>query len=159
MFDYLLPEIRLKGNAYGAGLTYNPCDAVIYQCSHFDPHVARTLDVFAQTADYVKQVEWTQTDIDRAIIAKASDYQKTVRPSQASTDALTHHLTGQTNEVIEEQYAQLRRTTPKEVKRALLQVLEENRDKASICVIASREKLEAENQKMAHPLSIENIFE
>ena len=159
MFDYLLPEIRLKGNAYGAGLTYNPCDAVIYQCSHFDPHVARTLDVFAQTADYVKQVEWTQTDIDRAIIAKASDYQKTVRPSQASTDALTHHLTGQTHEVIEEQYAQLRRTTPKEVKRALLQVLEENRDKASICVIASREKLEAENQKMAHPLSIENIFE
>ena len=33
------------------------------------------------------------------------------------------------------------------------------KDKASICVVASREKLEAENQKMTQPLSIENILE
>ena len=158
-FDYMLPEIRLKGNAYIADFRYNPFDAVLYQGSQFDPHVARSLNVFAQGADYVKQVEWTQSDIDKAIIATASDYQKTVRPSQASTDALTHYLTGQTCEIIEERYDQLRRATPKEVKRALLEVLEGNRDKASICVVASREKLEAENQKMDRPLRIENIFE
>ena len=156
--DYMLPEIRFKGNAYGFYFSYNPFESLIYQGSHFDPHVARTLNVFAQTVDYVKQVEWTQTDIDRAIIAKSTDYQKTVRPSQASTDALTHYLTGQTREMIEDRYAQLRRATPKEVKRALLETLEENKDKASICVIASREKLETENQKMAQPLRIENML-
>ena len=158
-FDYMLPEIRLKGNAYGAYLAYNSFDAVLYQESQFDPHVARSLNVFTETADYIKAVEWTQTDIDKAIIATASDYQKTVRPSQASSDAITHYLTGQTHETIEEKYAQLRRATPQEVKRALLQTLEENRDKASICVVASREKLEAENQKMTQPLHIENVFE
>ena len=158
-FDHMLPEIRLKGNAYGADFTYNPFDAVLYQGSQFDPHIARSLNVFAETADYIKQVEWTQTDIDRAIIATASDYQKTVRPGQASTDALTHYLTGQTREIIEERYAQLRRATPKAVKRALLETLEANNDKASICVIASREKLETENQKMAQSLHIENVFE
>ena len=87
----------------------------------------------------------------------ASDYQKTVRPSQASADALTHHLTGQTREMFEEKYAELRRATPKEVKRAMLETLEEGRDKAAICVIASREKLETENQKMAQPLRIETL--
>ena len=121
-------------------------------------HVFRTLDVFAQTVDYVKQTEWTQTDIDRAIIAKSTDYQKTVRPSHASADALTHYLAGQTREMFEEKYAQLRRATPKAVKRALLQTLEGNRGKASVCVLASREKLEAENQKMAQPLRIEDLF-
>ena len=156
-FDHMLPEIRLKGNAYGANFTYNPFESLIYQGSQFDPHVARTLDVFKRTVDYIRQVEWTQTDIDRAIIAKSTDYQKTVRPSRASTDALTHHLAGQTREVLKEKYAQLRRATPKEVKRALLQTLEENRDKSSICVIASREKLEIENQKMAQPLRIETL--
>ena len=153
-----MTEIRLKGNAYGGVFEYNPFDAMFYQGSHFDPHVARSLNVFEQTTDYVKQVEWTQTDINRAIIGTASDYQKTIRPSQAATDALTHYLTGQTREILEERYNQLRRATPKAVKRALLQVLEENRDKASICVVASREKLEAENQKMAQPLHIEDIF-
>ena len=157
--DYMLPEIRLKGNAYGFYFSYNPFESLICQGSQFDPHVARTLDVFARTVDYVKQTEWTQTDIDRAIIAKSTDYLKTVRPSRAANDALTHHLTGQTHEMIEEKYAQLQRATPKTVKRTLLQVLEENQDKTSICVIASREKLEAENQKMPQPLQIENIFE
>ncbi len=157
--EYMLPEIRFKGNAYDFSFSYNSFDSLLYQGSQFDPHVARTLNVFAQTADYVKQTVWTQTDIDRAIIAKSTDYQKTVRPSQASADALTHHLTGQTCEMFEGKYEQLRRATPKEVKRALLQVLEENWDKASICVVASREKLEVENQKIDLPLSIENILE
>ncbi|RKU20676.1 hypothetical protein C6500_07615 [Candidatus Poribacteria bacterium] len=156
-FDHIMSEIRLKGNAYGGVFEYSPLDAALYQGSYFDPHVARSLNVFEQTADYIKQSEWTQADIDRAIIAAASDYQQTVRPSQASTDTLTHHLTGQTHEVLEERYAHLRRATPKAVKRALLQTLEENKDKASICVVASREKLETENQKMDRPLSIENI--
>ena len=31
-------------------------------------------------------------------------------------------------------------------------------DKAAICVVASREKLEAENQKMTQPLQIEDVF-
>ena len=155
--DYMLPEIRFKGNAYGFRFIYNPYESLIHQGSESDPHVARTLDVFARTVDYVKQTEWTQVDIDRAIIAKSSDYLNTIRPSQASTDAIWHYIKGQTHEVVEEKYAQLRRATPKEVKRALLQVLEENQDKASICVIASREKLEAENKKMDQPLVIEDI--
>ena len=156
--DYIMTEVRLKGNAYLGVFKYNPLEAVIYQGSYFGPHVARSLNVFEQTADYVKQSEWTQTDIDRAIIGAASDYQQTVRPSQASTDALMRYLTGQTREMFEERYDQLRRATPQAVKRALLQVLEENRDKASICVVASREKLEAENQKMDQPLHIEDII-
>jgi Zn-dependent M16 (insulinase) family peptidase len=156
--DYLYPEIRLKGNAYGYAFIYDPIDAYICQSSFADPHVARTLNVFERSVDYIQRVEWTQTDIDRAIISRAGNFLKTIRPSQASSDTLTHYLSGQTREVIEEKYAQLRRATPKEVKRALLDVLEGNRDKASVCVVASREKLEAENQKMAHPLSIENIF-
>ncbi len=155
--DYMLPEIRLKGNAYGFLFSYNPYESLIHQGSERDPHIARTLNVFARTIDYVKQTEWTQTDIDRAIIAKSSDYIKTVRPSQASTDSIWHYVKGQTQEVVEEKYAQLRRATPKEVQRALLQVLEENQDKTAICVIASREKLETENQKMDHPLIIEDI--
>ena len=155
--DYMRPEIRLKGNAYGFAFSYNPFESLIYQGSERDPHITRTLNVFANTIDYVKQTEWTQTDIDRAIIANSSGYLRSIRPNQASSRALSHYLEGQTNDIIEEKYAQLRRATPKEVQRALIEVLEENQVKASICVIASREKLETENQKMDQPLVIEDI--
>ena len=156
--DYIMSEIRFKGNAYGAWFTYSPFDASLYQASYRDPHVARTLNVFAQTVDYVKQVEWTQTDIDRAIIATAKGAEKPIRPSQAASDALGQHLTGQTREMREERYAQLRRATPGEVQRALLELLEENRDKAAVCAVSSREKLEAANSELAQPLVIEDIL-
>ena len=156
--DYILSEIRFKGNAYGARFTYSPYDAVLCQSSYRDPHVARTINVFEQTVDYVKQVEWTQTDIDRAIIATAKDGEKPIRPSQAASDALSQHLVGQTREMREERYAKLRRATPAEVKRALLQLLEENRDKAAVCAVSSREKLEAANSELAQPLVIEDIL-
>ena len=155
--DYIMSEIRFKGNAYGAYFTYSPFDAHLYQASYRDPHVARTLNVFKQAADYVKQVEWTQTDIDRAIIATAKNAEKPIRPSQAASDALSQYLVGQTREMREERYAQLRRATPAEVKRALLQLLEENQDRAAVCVVSSREKLEAANHELAQPLVIENI--
>ncbi|MDE0687196.1 MAG: insulinase family protein [Candidatus Poribacteria bacterium] len=155
--DYIMSEIRFKGNAYGAYFTYSPFDAQLYQASYRDPHVARTLNVFEQAADYVKQVEWTQTDIDRAIIATAKTAEKPIRPSQAASDALSQYLVGQTREMREDRYAQLRRATPAEVKRALLQLLEENRDKAAVCVVSSREKLEAANRELAQPLVIEDI--
>ena len=155
--DYIMSEIRFKGNAYGAYFTYSPFDAHLYQASYRDPHVARTLNVFKQAADYVKQVEWTQTDIDRAIIATAKNAEKPIRPSQAASDALSQYLVGQTREMREERYAQLRGATPAEVKRALLQLLEENQDRAAVCVVSSREKLEAANHELAQPLVIENI--
>ena len=155
--DYIMSEIRFKGNAYGAYFTYSPLDAQLYQASYRDPHVARTLNVFEQAADYVKQVEWTQTDIDRAIIATAKNAEKPIRPSQAASDALSQYLVGQTREMREDRYAQLRRATPAEVKRALLQLLEETREKAAVCVVSSREKLEAANRELAQPLVIEDI--
>ena len=157
--SYIWNEVRLKGNAYGSFFGYDPIDAFLCQGSYADPHIARTLNVFAQTADYVKRADWTQSDIDRAIIGTAAYCLKTVPPGNAASDALAQHLTGQSQNMIEERYAQPLRATPKEVKRVLLQVLEDNRDKAAVCVVASREKLEAENRKMAHPLSIENIME
>lgn len=156
--DYIMSEIRFKGNAYGAYFNYSPFDGILYQASYRDPHVARTLNVFAQAVDYVKQVEWTQTDIDRAIIATAKNGEKPIRPSQSASDALSQHLTGQTREMREERYAELRRATPSEVKRALLELLEGNRDKAAVCVVSSREKLEAANSELAQPLVIEDVL-
>ena len=78
--DYILSEIRLKGNAYGAWLTYDPRGRILYFGSYRDPHVARTLDVFDGVMDFARQANWTQTDIDRAIIATAKNEERPIRP-------------------------------------------------------------------------------
>ena len=76
--DYLLPEVRSKGNAYGASFSYDSRAARAAFGSFRDPHVPRTLGVFDATESYVADAEWSQLDIGRAIIATAKG---DVRPS------------------------------------------------------------------------------
>ena len=135
------------------------CSIIVLLGVYRDPHISRTLDVYSGVADYVREVAWTQTDIDRAIIATAKQFERPIRPAAATGQALQRHLIGQTPELREQHYSQLRHVTPKEVKRALLELLEDNFTMGAVCVVSSREKLEAANQEMSgRRLIIEDIL-
>ena len=157
--EYIMNEIRFRGNAYGAMFTYNPLGSTLTLGSYRDPHISRTLEVFSGVAGYIREVEWTQTVINRAIIATAKQFERPIRPEVATGQALYRHLIGLTPEIRELYYAQLRRVTPQEVKRSLLELLENNFAKGAICVVSSRERLESANQEMsAQQLVIEEIL-
>jgi len=159
LFDHILNEIRLKGNAYGAGCRYNALGRVLAFSSYNDPHIARTLQVFDATSDYVRNAQWTQTDIDRAIIGTAKNTEKPIRPEEATELALRRHLTGQTPEIRAARHSRLLSATVKQVRRAFLDMLQENFDKGAVCVVSSREKLEEANRVMKDaPLTIQPIL-
>jgi Zn-dependent M16 (insulinase) family peptidase len=157
--EYILSEIRFKGNAYGAHLNHNPFHARISMGSYNDPHITRTLDVFKGTRAFVESAEWTQTDVDRAIIATAKELTRPLRPSAATHDALMRHLIGLTPDVRERRYAQLKSVTPADAKRAVLDALDAGLPHAAICVVSSREKLEAANKELGDSsLAIRDIL-
>jgi len=157
--EYILSEIRFKGNAYGANFNHNPFHGRISMGSFNDPHITRTLNVFAKTRDFVASAPWTQTDIDRAIIATVKDMTRPIRPAAATRDALMRHLAGITHDVREQRYAHMRSVTPTEARRALLDTLDTGLPQAATCVVSSREKLEAANkERSASPLMIRDIL-
>lgn len=157
-FDYILPEIRFKGNAYGAGCRYDPFLGTLALTSYRDPHVVRTLDVFGKTADFVRQVPWSRADLDRAVIGKARDDLKPIRPGEATGVSLHRWLAGVTPERRAERYRRRLRATPGEVRRAMLEALEAGRPRQAICVLASRGKLEEANRQRPSPMSIEDVL-
>ena len=157
--DYILPEIRFRGNAYGAWCRHNALAGTLMLGSFRDPHIARTLEVFAGTPDYVRTAPWSQADIDRAIIAVTKRDIHPVRPAEATGTALGRALTGLTPDLREARYARLRAVTPGEVKRALLETLQDRINDAAVCVVAGRAKLEAANTELkGRELSIEDIL-
>jgi Zn-dependent M16 (insulinase) family peptidase len=157
-FEYFLPEIRLKGNAYGGGISYNPVGGVLFMTSFRDPHITRTLDVFANTPKFVKKVAWSQADIDRAIIGTAKGDEKPLRPGEATGEALSRHLQGITPELREAFYAARLAVTPSIARAALLETLETGLKASPLCVLSSREKLlEANKSLVANALSISDV--
>ena len=156
--DYLLPEVRFKGNAYGASFSYDSRSARAAFGSFRDPHVARTLGVFDATDRYVADSEWSQLDIDRAIIATAKGDFRPVRPGQATGAALQRHLSGTTDELRQRRYESLRLVTPQAVKEALADLLAPS-GKESVCVVSSRQKLEDANRELEQPLDVRDILQ
>lgn len=155
--DYLLPEVRFKGNAYGASFSYDSRTERAAFGSYRDPHVARTLDVFDSTGSYVAAADWNQIDIDRAIIATAKDDFSPIRPGGATGTALQRYLSGTTPELRQRRYEALRCVTPQAVKHALSDLLSLS-EQASVCVVSSRQNLEAANEKMPRPLAVQDIL-
>jgi len=157
--EYMLNEIRFKGNAYGAWFGYNSIRSKMQLGSYSDPHVVRTLRVFDNVVDYVQKADWTQTDVNRAIIGSAKHAEKPIRPEEATGFALHRHLTGHSPELREERYLKILSATAEEVKRAMLEQLDSNFSRSAVCVVSNREKLEEANQQMPEQtLSIEDIL-
>jgi len=157
--DYMLQEIRLKGNAYGAWFNYEPFGGTMQMGSYNDPHIARTIGVFEDVTDFVAGSEWTRADVDRAVIATAKREQRPVRPATATNDALQRHLSGVTPGLREERYARLMTAAPAEVRRALLKALRAGMPRAAVCVVSNRNKLEEANAHMRdRPLAIQDIL-
>lgn len=148
VFDYFLPEIRFKGNAYGAGIGHDDGQCLIVLNSLRDPHVVETLRVFDGYRDWLNAQNWTQTDIDRAIIGSAKEAERPIRPGEATGTALVRHIRGDTNELREQRYSTMLGATPKSVKQTLLRVLESGEPKAAVCVVSSRERLEEANKSL-----------
>jgi Zn-dependent M16 (insulinase) family peptidase len=146
--DYILSEIRFKGNAYGASFRYDPLGGCMTLSSYRDPHVVQTLRVFEGVRAYVQQADWQPVDVDRAIIGSAKDDERPIRPGEATGLALQRYLIGLTPALRAERLQRLRGATPAEVKRALLAVLEANLARGAVCVVASRERLEQANEQL-----------
>lgn len=156
---YLFSEVRLKGNAYGAGCSYSSLGETITLYSYRDPHVVRTLNVFAGLVDYVKNADWSQEDIERAIIATTQNDSPVLRPELVTGLSLSRYLTGQSPEVRDERYKRAMKATVSEVKQVVLDAFEAGSDRAAVCVMSSREKLEDANAQMSdNPLEIDDIL-
>jgi len=156
---YLFEEIRMKGGAYGGGCVHHGTDQVWAFYSYRDPWIKKTLDTFHGMADFIRRADWTQTDIDRAIIGTAKDGLSPIRPEGATGLALRRHTLGETREFQERWHETILRATPVEVKRAVLGLLEKGFPQAGTCTVASRQMLEQASREMSgDKMEIEDVF-
>jgi hypothetical protein len=156
---YVLEEVRFKGTAYGGGCSYNGAGQVWSFHSYRDPWVNRTLDVYRDALQHIQKAKWSQGDIDRSIIGTAKEGERPIRPPQASGTALWRYLTGDTPQRRESRHSAMLAAKLPDIKQVLTSQFEENANRAAVCVVSSREKLEEASQlRPETPLEIQDIL-
>ena len=152
--DYLLPELRFKGNAYGAGLTYKRDASLLNFFSFRDPHIAETIETYRRALDFVRKADWSQEVIDNGILTIVKATEAPFRPNETSAIAANRELLGLTDEWRIAWREAVLSATPEKVKKALLDALEEGMPHASVAVVASEEMLhEASKTLGAFPIT------
>jgi presequence protease len=155
---YLHREIREKGGAYGGFAIYSPEDGLFSFGSYRDPHIARTLDVYAGVGDFIASGDYTENDIQEAILQVCSEIDRPDPPGPAARKAFYRKLIGledDQRQQFKQRLLALNTTTVRTVATRYLGHLE---GQTATAVISSQEILLRTNKKMpSQPLELHSI--
>jgi len=104
--DYLWNAIRVQGGAYGTGMQGSR-DGMLLTYSYRDPSPARSLSVYDEMGNYLRNFE---ENLDRYIISTVSSAQPLLTAQQKGTMADERWFSGIGREVLEKRHAEMLKT-------------------------------------------------
>ncbi len=142
--DYLWTNIRVKGGAYGSMklLTRNGLAGF---ASYRDPNLRESLAVYDRAAETMRNFSCDERELLKYIIGTVSDLSTPLSPSQKGGLAFRRLLNGSTPEYIQRCWDEVLETTEEDL-RADAEVYAQAMQDAVICVIGSRDRLNAEQE-------------
>ncbi|TYZ29963.1 insulinase family protein [Selenomonas caprae] len=142
-YDYFWTKIRVQGGAYGAFTSFNR-NGMMYFGSYRDPNLTETLDVFAGTADYIRNFEASEREMDKFIIGTMSGIDTPLTPQMKGSAAATCWLRGITKADRQKSREQILDARQQDV-RNLAGLVEDCMAQKVLCVFGGQQKIE-ENQ-------------
>jgi len=149
---YLWDNVRVVGGAYGGGCSLNPTSGGFAFSSYRDPNLQGTLDIYAGTVKVLDELEIDDAALEQAIVGAAGDLDSPLTSQQKGARALTHYLTGTTDEIRQRYRDEVIGTT----RESFTKFAERLRDaKLYTAVFGSKEAFAAANEKRSEESKIQ----
>lgn len=143
--EYLWNEIRLKGGAYGGGLSVTPYGDVVWS-SWRDPNPVRTLGVFRRSAEALKAFVDAGVPLEPYQVSTVKDTEPNLSPREEAAFACRMHFNRRTTEDIQRLRREMLRMTKDDLL-SFARTLGRLAEKPSTCVFA--------NEKLLAPCALE----
>ncbi|KAF3481614.1 mitochondrial presequence protease [Arthroderma uncinatum] len=134
--NYLHPEIREKGGAYGAGASNGPVRGLFTFSSYRDPNPMNTLKVFNNSGVYARDRTWTQRELDEA---KLSIFQLLDAPMSIEDEGHRYFMSGVTHEMDQKWREQVLDVTTKDVSEVAQKFIVEASQR-SFCLLGKKKE-------------------
>jgi len=158
-FGYLWNEVRAKRGAYGCSASYNQANGMFSFASYRDPCISETLETYAGAPVNVERdMDLSAEAVEQAIIGSVRTLDRPIRPLAAVRSALSRYLAGITDEVRQAYRSRLLSLTADDLLQVSADILRPGLAASSVCVISSREKLEAADAALtSQPLVVSDL--
>jgi Zn-dependent M16 (insulinase) family peptidase len=138
---HLWEKVRVQGGAYGAFCSYDRFTGAMSFASYRDPNLARTLEAFAGTADFLRSAAVSAEEIEKGIIGAVGDLDAHLLPDAKGFASLIRRLAGDTPENRQRLRDELLSASPAHAK-ALADAMSAALPTARMAVLGSRKAIE-----------------
>ena len=141
-YDYLWNNVRVKGGAYGCMCSFSK-SGDSYFVSYRDPNLSKTISVYEQAADYVKNFAQDERSMTQYVIGAISELDSPLNPAAKALRSLSAYMTNQTMQDFQRERDELLQTNSETI-RTLADYLSAFMGQDYLCVVGNDEKLKAE---------------
>lgn len=153
-YDYMWNRIRVQGGAYGAFTQFRRNGNLAF-CSYRDPNLSETLNVYDQTAAYLRSFEVEPREMQKYIIGTMSTLDTPLTSQMKGEVAAECYIRHITQEDIQKERDEVLHTTQEEI-RALAPLIDACMKENYLCVLGGEAKIK-ENQSVFN--SLKHVFE
>ncbi|MEN4011517.1 MAG: insulinase family protein [Chloroflexota bacterium] len=153
--SYLWDKVRVQGGAYGGFAVFDQQSGNFNFLSYRDPNLDQTLHAYDQTADYLRRLELSDSELTKAIIGAIGEVDAHQLPDAKGYTAMLRRLLKISNEDRQRTRDQILATSQADF-RAFASALEAVSARGAVVVLASSESLKS--SQMAEQFSLLRIL-
>ena len=152
-YDYLWIRLRVKGGAYGcmSGFARN---GESYLVSYRDPNLGKTLEVYRNLPEYIRQFNADEREMTKYIIGTVSDLDIPRNPMETGARSMSAWMSGITEETLQRERDQVLTAGPEQI-RALAPAAEALLEENALCVVGNDSRIEEERELFKE---VKNLF-
>ncbi len=152
-YEYLWNQVRVKGGAYGCMSNFTK-SGDSYFVSYRDPNLLKTVEVYQQAAEFIKNYQADERAVTQFIIGAISDMDIPMTPATKGSYSLGGYMTGLSFEEVQKGRDEVL-SVDQEILRGLYRYVEAFMEADCLCVVGSEEKIKGSKELF---MEIEPLF-
>jgi len=153
---YMWNNIRVQGGAYGGACVFNSVNGVVTYLSWQDPNNVKTLNTYDNAGEFLRTVEFSETEMEQAIIGAIGQMDAYMLPDAKGYQSTIRHLIGYTDEMRQQLRDEVLATTIEDF-RAFADVLDKVASNGHVVLTSSEEKIDEANEELDPKLTFTKI--
>ena len=141
-YEYFWMNIRVKGGAYGCMSRFSRSGKLSFM-SYRDPKIRETREVFARTADFLRDFDADERTMTKFIIGTLSGMDTPLTPSMRGSRGLAAYMSGISDDILQEERDEIIRAEVEDI-RGLADLVASAVEQDYICVIGNEDAIEEE---------------
>jgi Zn-dependent M16 (insulinase) family peptidase len=154
---WLWERVRVHGGAYGAFGMFDRRSGIFAYLSYRDPNLLGTLDNFDQTGQFLRQLELSDDELEKAIIGAIGLMDTYLLPDAKGYTSMMRYLTGDTDERLQQVRDEILSTTVEDFRR-FGDILVQVSTQGAVVVLGSQEAIDKANAANGNWLKVVKVM-